>query len=534
MFDKKQRIFFAVLVTIITLAGLKLFYSSAGNKSTTQNQTFEAPESDEDAVGFDPKTNTLRIGINGRLNSKDPLNSNSNLEKFFIYHVRQGLSKFNIRGAAELSDGVTASYVNPNTIQFTLGGKHAWITGSKITAADYVYSWKRALLIKGFKSGPLLLIKNARQFIESKGKAKLGIRAAKNNVFEVEFSAADKTILSQLTHPYTFPIKSPKQQNNSLKKRLLLTNGPYFHAIGGTSTDTVLQIQIRQAHSVGKIKQIRLTSIDQSNSLERFKGNKIGMVVGLNNTDARNALKQKIKFRAMGTGKILGVKINTNSIFANAEGRNWATENIGSRELRKSISKANFDFNARPLKNWLPQKIQYLARSNGSTQIVKKDLSNIDSVTIIYQAGTLEKNIIETFKIRMSGQNIPVKSIEISADKFEYALQNDKYDFALSSFEYHSSQPTAFFEELISQNDDRDKSWHLRAKALLSALTSVDATTSRTQVSKNIINIIQSNSLYIPLVEWQSLLLMPPQVAGVGLYGFLPIPILSHAKVLNL
>ena len=197
MFDKKQRIFFAVLVTIITLAGLKLFYSSAGNKSTTQNQTFEAPESDEDAVGFDPKTNTLRIGINGRLNSKDPLNSNSNLEKFFIYHVRQGLSKFNIRGAAELSDGVTASYVNPNTIQFTLGGKHAWITGSKITAADYVYSWKRALLIKGFKSGPLLLIKNARQFIESKGKAKLGIRAAKNNVFEVEFSAADKTILSQ-------------------------------------------------------------------------------------------------------------------------------------------------------------------------------------------------------------------------------------------------------------------------------------------------------------------------------------------------
>jgi hypothetical protein len=149
----------------------------------------------------------------------------------------------------------------------------------------------------------------------------------------------------------------------------------------------------------------------------------------------------------MGTGKILGVKINTNSIFANAEGRNWATENIGSRELRKSISKANFDFNARPLKNWLPQKIQYLARSNGSTQIVKKDLSNIDSVTIIYQAGTLEKNIIETFKIRMSGQNIPVKSIEISADKFEYALQNDKYDFALSSFEYHSSQPTAFFED---------------------------------------------------------------------------------------
>lgn len=173
----------------------------------------------------------------------------------------EGLTRFNQEGRPELAGAIDLHISNGGkTFTFQLR-KACWSNGEKVTAFDYVNSWKWALQDSLSHPELLFAIKNARQFREKKCPfEEVGIRVSHPETLQVELEEPDPQFLSKLAQPFLFPLfgmqREPKWFNGPFllqemgKKGMTLLRNPYYWKTEETAFE---KVEIEWKHDIDKI-----------------------------------------------------------------------------------------------------------------------------------------------------------------------------------------------------------------------------------------------------------------------------------------
>lgn len=189
---------------------------------------------------------TLKRGNGSEPQSLDPHKSegvpSSNIQR----DLYEGLISEKANG--ELTAGVAEKWeIRQNGLQYTFHLRHnaRWSNGDKVTAHDFVYSWRR-IVDPGTASNyaqTLAPVKNAEAIIQGKLPAeKLSVKALDDVTLQVELKGPTPYFLGLLTHSSTYPLHRAtleKHAENFTRPGKLVSNGAYM------LDDWVVQSHIR-------------------------------------------------------------------------------------------------------------------------------------------------------------------------------------------------------------------------------------------------------------------------------------------------
>lgn len=208
---KKFKILFFVIVILILGIGIKSIFF----KSKTKN---------DDPVVFN-------LGIN--YNTLDPHLFTEMISVQVDSSIYEGLLRLDKKG--NYTGGVAESFTeNNNKMTFKIRKNAKWSDGSRVTANDFVFAFRRVLNPKTAArfSEMLFPIKNAEKYYEGKAKAdELGVKAIDDNNLEIEFEHPVAYFKYILTLPITAPIKEnfykTHEKTFAVNLDSFLFNGPY-------------------------------------------------------------------------------------------------------------------------------------------------------------------------------------------------------------------------------------------------------------------------------------------------------------------
>ena len=208
---KKFKILFFVIVILILGIGIKSIFF----KSKTKN---------DDPVVFN-------LGIS--YNTLDPHLFTEMISAQVDSSIYEGLLRLDKKG--NYTGGVAESFTeNNNKMTFKIRKNAKWSDGSRITANDFVFAFRRVLNPKTAArfSEMLFPIKNAEKYYNGKANVnELGVKAIDDNNLEIEFEHPVAYFKYILTLPITAPIKEEfyKAHEKTFAVNLdsFLFNGPY-------------------------------------------------------------------------------------------------------------------------------------------------------------------------------------------------------------------------------------------------------------------------------------------------------------------
>jgi oligopeptide transport system substrate-binding protein len=177
----------------------------------------------------------LHIGNGGEPQTLDPHRYNLRLEETLLNDLFLGLTTFNAHG--ELVPGAAESWHTSEdglTWTFNLRSDLRWSDGVAITAADFVYAYRRLQDPKTAASLAyfMYMLKNAPEV--NKGvlpPASLGVRAPEPLTLILELSQPYPYLLERLLYPTAFPVpKHTIEQygDDWVKPANWVSNGAYF------------------------------------------------------------------------------------------------------------------------------------------------------------------------------------------------------------------------------------------------------------------------------------------------------------------
>ena len=124
------------------MVGLVLFgalavvvYQSAQNKETGPSKASDkSPEVGSSATNGSLKLqgSDLKVGIPGQYKTNDPLLVESPLERFVLFHTREGLVRLGPNSRARLAPGITMENDQNKSFLFSFDGTQIWNTGESV------------------------------------------------------------------------------------------------------------------------------------------------------------------------------------------------------------------------------------------------------------------------------------------------------------------------------------------------------------------------------------------------------------------
>lgn len=163
----------------------------SGMNMKLQNQVYYNVGLGSEILGFDPHYNTDQTSLD------------------IINNIYEGLMR-EVNG--EVKHGMAESYTVSNdgkTYTFKIRDTK-WSDGEPVTAADFEYSWKRALdPSKFYYDAPLLYcIQGAEKYNLGKGSVNdVAIEALDNKTLKVTLNEATPYFLSLITKPICMPVR---------------------------------------------------------------------------------------------------------------------------------------------------------------------------------------------------------------------------------------------------------------------------------------------------------------------------------------
>ena len=242
----------------------------------------------EDQAGAQPPR-TLERGNGPEPDSLDPqraqgLSAQQVLRDLFEGLVRDDADGKLVPAAAERfeisADGLVYHfYLRPGA---------SFADGSSLTAADFVYSFERALdpLTTAPYAAVLTPILGAPERLAGKGKSALGVRAISPNLLEIRLSAARSDFLRRLAMPIAMPLKrSAIEQHGTAFTRAgrLVGNGAYRLAEWTPQSTLLLErnAHYRNAAAVA-IERVRYhVTEDASQELKRYASGELHLTESL-------------------------------------------------------------------------------------------------------------------------------------------------------------------------------------------------------------------------------------------------------------
>lgn len=192
---------------------------------------------------------SFRVAMGSVPATLDPALAATDEEKTVVSHLFENLMKLQSdgNGGTTAVNGVARSYQCDTTAEgqetytFKLRSSAAWSDGTKVTAQDFVYAWKRLV-------DPLTGSKNARilDMVAGYSAARTGedalqVSAPDDETFVVALSGRCPYFIDSVcTAAATMPVQSAAaaQENWSMSPDTLVTNGPY--TVASWKNDTML------------------------------------------------------------------------------------------------------------------------------------------------------------------------------------------------------------------------------------------------------------------------------------------------------
>lgn len=205
---------------------------------------------------------SFRVAMGSVPVTLDPALAATDEEKTVVSHLFENLMKLQSDGSGGTTavNGVARSYQCDTTAEgqetytFKLRSSAAWSDGTKVTAQDFVYAWKRLV-------DPLTGSKNARilDMVAGYSAARTGedalqVSAPDDETFVVALSGRCPYFIDSVcTAAATMPVQSAAaaRENWSMSPDTLVTNGPY--TVASWENDTMLLQQTDGYHDARRL-----------------------------------------------------------------------------------------------------------------------------------------------------------------------------------------------------------------------------------------------------------------------------------------
>ena len=229
---------------------------------------------------------TLNRGNNAEPDTLDPHQADSVWENNIIGDMLIGLMADDAAG--QPIPGAAESYsASEDGLTYTFKLRdHFWSDGVKVTAHDFVYSFRRVLLPKTAAQYATILypIKNAEALNAGNAPPEaLGVRAIDDMTLEITFSSEVPYITQLLTHYATFAVPRhvvEKHGKDWTKPENIVTNGPYILAewVSGDHVKLTKNPRFYDKESVKIDTVFFYPTQDASAAVKRFRGGELDVV----------------------------------------------------------------------------------------------------------------------------------------------------------------------------------------------------------------------------------------------------------------
>lgn len=192
---------------------------------------------------------SFRVAMGSVPATLDPALAATDEEKTVVSHLFENLMKLQSDGSGGTTavNGVARSYQCDTTAEgqetytFKLRSSAAWSDGTKVTAQDFVYAWKRLVDPATGSKNARILDMVAGYSAARTGEDALQVSAPDDETFVVVLSGRCPYFIDSVcTAAATLPVQSAAaaQENWSMSPDTLVTNGPY--TVASWENDTML------------------------------------------------------------------------------------------------------------------------------------------------------------------------------------------------------------------------------------------------------------------------------------------------------
>ena len=205
---------------------------------------------------------SFRVAMGSVPATLDPALAATDEEKTVVSHLFENLMKLqsNGNGGTTAVNGVARSYQCDTTAEgqetytFKLRSSAAWSDGTKVTAQDFVYAWKRLVDPATGSKNARILDMVAGYSAARTGEDALQVSAPDDETFVVVLSGRCPYFIDSVcTAAATLPVQSAAaaQENWSMSPDTLVTNGPY--TVASWENDTMLLQQTDGYHDARRL-----------------------------------------------------------------------------------------------------------------------------------------------------------------------------------------------------------------------------------------------------------------------------------------
>lgn len=205
---------------------------------------------------------SFRVAMGSVPATLDPALAATDEEKTVVSHLFENLMKLQSdgNGGTTAVNGVARSYQCDTTAEgqetytFKLRSSAAWSDGTKVTAQDFVYAWKRLVDPATGSKNARILDMVAGYSAARTGEDALQVSAPDDETFVVVLSGRCPYFIDSVcTAAATMPVQSAAaaQENWSMSPDTLVTNGPY--TVASWENDTMLLQQTDGYHDARRL-----------------------------------------------------------------------------------------------------------------------------------------------------------------------------------------------------------------------------------------------------------------------------------------
>lgn len=240
----------------------------------------------EDSLSF-------RVGFGRVPATLDPALASADEEKIVVSHLFENLMKLQSDGSGGTTavNGMARSYQCDATAEgqetYTFKLRSAtWSDGTKVTAQDFVYAWKRLVAPEtGSKNAKLLDMVAGYTAARAGDAEALQVSAPDEETFVVALSGRCPYFIDSVcTAAATMPVQSAAaaQENWSMSASTLVTNGPY--TVSSWEGDTLTLTQSADYHDKRRLGPENLTfrfTADAKTANSLYDRGEVDFVLGL-------------------------------------------------------------------------------------------------------------------------------------------------------------------------------------------------------------------------------------------------------------
>lgn len=484
---------------------------------------------------------TLRFNINDEPQTLDPRKARDLTGQAIARMLGEGLTRINSEEKAEFAL-LRSVEVSPDLKTYTFHLKQSfWSNGDRVTASDFVYTWKKTLS-PAFPSDTafhLYTIKNAQAAKE--GKVPLdavGVVAKDENTLIVELENPTPWLLELTALPVFFPVNQKVDENNPSWAQNASThvgNGP-FQLVEWKHQD---HLHMKKNHGYWDAEAVALSSLEllmlpAETELKMYEKNTLDWAGAPLTTLPLDALKSLKNSNSLKTREMLGtylMRVNTarepfddammRKAFAMAIDRKSIVDHVtqGQQIPATGLVPISLGLQKDP---WFPDGDRKMAKQlfAEALSLKAKTKETFPRVTLMYPmrernhliAQALQQQWFETFGIW-----VKLEAVE-SKIYFDRVSKQD-YDLSTGSWTADFSDPVNFLEVFKYKNGGSNNTqWEdPRFIALLDQSSGISDSIERVRTLSESEKILMDEMPVIPIFYYTMVYLSQPSLKGVVL-----------------